>query len=75
MPLEPRHPSPRTKPQMVSQPSAQPELEIQELYELPQGELDLAMAKNLKLAQQLAQHCTEEMNQIKETKILNFPKD
>ena len=44
------------------------ELELQELYDVPQGELDLVMAKNLKLAPQLAQRCTKDMNQIKALK-------
>jgi len=46
------------------------ELELQELYELPQGELDLVMQKS-KTCPQLAQRCTKEMK-IKGTKIPNF---
>ena len=46
MQLEPRHPTPRTNSQVVSQ---NRELELQELYDLPEDELDLLMAETAEI--------------------------
>ena len=47
--LEARHPAPETKPQMISQRSAQQELELQKLYELWKEERDLLMAETTEI--------------------------
>ena len=49
MPLEPRHPAPGTNRKWCRSHLLNRELELQELYDLPQGELDLLMAETAEI--------------------------